>query len=799
MEESEASSPPSCLVVAVAVNGNKKSKYALSWALDKFVPEGQIFFKLLYVRPQIRMIPTPMGNFIPISNVREDVASAYKKEIEWQTNSMLQRYKQMCALRKVEAESVVLEADDVAEAISGAVTKFAISKLVIGASSRNVFSRKIGSTKISSRISSCIPSFCTVYVVSKGKLSSVRASMTEVDETTKEENYSSIASRSSSSLSSSVGSEWTDTDITSSFHHASLLVQRKQALSNINHNFVNMSASSSDALQTRSISLCTDDDFMSSSSIMTEIQCDNSMVSSYRSFQTDSPLCTPDQASTSEVKTDSSVSGNQVDISLELERLRTELRQFQKLYDVAQSESIDASRQFHELTARRTEEEAKLKEIKLREEMVRDLARQEREKRKTAEREAMFVMECAEKEALRRKDSENNAAREANDKQRLEKVLASNDEPYNKYTWEEIESATSSFSCSLEVGKGANGIVYKGSFQHTIAAVKVLHSNEGHGTKQFKQELEILGRIRHPHLLLLLGACPERGCLVYEYLENGSLDDRLQCKNNTAPLPWFYRYRIAWEVASALAFLHNSKPEPIIHRDLKPANILLDHNFGSKIGDVGLSTLLPSVNFQMSTMFKDTSPVGTFFYIDPEYQRTGLVSPKSDIYALGIVILQLLTAKSPMGLTLIVERALEEGNLMGILDPAAGDWPLEETHDLTHLGLSCAELRRRDRPDLKDQVLPLLERLKVIADKAYDCSLVIPSAPPNHFICPILQEVMDDPCVASDGYTYDRKAIETWLSMNDKSPMTNLQLPNKNLIVNHSLRSAIMDWKSRTQ
>lgn len=255
----------------------------------------------------------------------------------------------------------------------------------------------------------------------------------------------------------------------------------------------------------------------------------------------------------------------------------------------------------------------------------------------------------------------------------------------------------------------------------------------------FFSQLEILGKIHHPHLLLLLGACPERGCLVYEYMENGSLDDRLQCKDNTAPLPWFYRYRIAWEVASAVAFLHNSKPEPIIHRDLKPANILLDHNFVSKIGDVGLSTLLPAVNLPMSTMIKDTTPVGTFFYIDPEYQRTGLVSPKSDVYALGMVILQLLTAKPPMGLTLIVERALEEGNLAEILDPAAGQWPSEETQELALLGLSCAELRRKDRPHLKEQVLPLLEKLKVFSDKAHDCALNTPSAPPNHFLCPILQ------------------------------------------------------------
>ncbi|KAK9266689.1 hypothetical protein L1049_012608 [Liquidambar formosana] len=311
--------------------------------------------------------------------------------------------------------------------------------------------------------------------------------------------------------------------------------------------------------------------------------------------------------------------------------------------------------------------------------------------------------------------------------------------------------------------------------------------------------LEILSNIRHPHLLLLLGACPDHGCLVYEYMENGSLDERLLRRNNTPPIPWFERYRIAWEVASVLVFLHNSKPKPIIHRDLKPANILLDHNFVSKIGDVGLATMLQTDPTSASTMYKDTGPVGTLCYIDPEYQRTGLISPKSDVYAFGMVILQLLTAKPAIALTHIVETAVDDGNVIEILDPEAGQWPIEETMELAKLGLSCAEIRRRDRPDLKDQVLPALKRLKEAADMARDVSSSLQLAPPNHFICPILKEAMDDPCVAADGYTYDRKAIEKWLEENDKSPMTNLPLPNKNLIPNYTLLSAIAEWKSRRQ
>ena len=233
----------------------------------------------------------------------------------------------------------------------------------------------------------------------------------------------------------------------------------------------------------------------------------------------------------------------------------------------------------------------------------------------------------------------------------------------------------------------------------------------------FATQVEVLSCIRHPNMVLLLGACPEYGILVYEYMAKGSLDDRLFRRGNTPPISWQLRFRIAAEIATGLLFLHQTKPEPIVHRDLKPGNVLLDHNYVSKISDVGLARLVPAVAENV-TQYRVTSAAGTFCYIDPEYQQTGMLGVKSDIYSLGIMFLQLITAKPPMGLTHYVERALEKGTLSDLLDPAVTDWPVEDTAEFAKLALQCAELRRKDRPDLAKVILPELNRLRTLADES---------------------------------------------------------------------------------
>ncbi|XP_048594531.1 U-box domain-containing protein 34-like [Brassica napus] len=337
------------------------------------------------------------------------------------------------------------------------------------------------------------------------------------------------------------------------------------------------------------------------------------------------------------------------------------------------------------------------------------MAESEKEKSRVAIETAVAAHRIAELEAQKTKHiiEENNKS-----------VVKTTDLRYRKYIIEEIEEATEDFSPSRKIGEGGYGPVYKGTLDFTQVAIKVLRPDAAQGRSQFQQEVEVLTSMRHPNMVLLLGACPEYGCLVYEYMANGSLDDCLFRRGNSPALSWQLRFRIAAEIATGLHFLHQMKPEPLVHRDLKPGNILLDQHYVSKISDVGLARLVPPSVADTATQYRMTSTAGTFCYIDPEYQKTGMLGTKSDIYSFGIMLLQILTAKPPMGLTYHVERAIENRTFAEMLDPSVPDWPLEEALVAAKLAVQCAELRRKDRPDLGNVVLPELNRLKTLAEES---------------------------------------------------------------------------------
>ncbi|KAG9140857.1 hypothetical protein Leryth_010397 [Lithospermum erythrorhizon] len=402
------------------------------------------------------------------------------------------------------------------------------------------------------------------------------------------------------------------------------------------------------------------------------------------------------------------------ELEAEMRRLKNELKQTMEMYNTASKQSLIAKQKVTEIEQSKTEEDQIVETSRLSEEMALAIAERERVKCKAAIEAAETAQKIAELEVRRRKK----ASKEAEELKKTLNVTGSNEARYHKYTIEEIEAATENFSSARKIGEGGYGPVFQCYLDHTPVAVKVLRPDAVQGESQFKQEVEVLSSIRHPNMVLLLGACPDNSCLVYEYMANGSLDDCIFPKGNKPVLPWQYRFRIAAEIATGLLFLHQAKPEPLVHRDLKPGNILLDRNYVSKISDVGLARLVPPSVADTVTQYHMTSAAGTFCYIDPEYQQTGMLGTKSDIYSLGVMLLQIITARPPMALTHHMDKAIQRGTFAEMLDPAVQDWPVEEAMNYAKLALKCTELRKKDRPDLGKEILPELNRLRVLAEQS---------------------------------------------------------------------------------
>nr|CAD1830763.1 unnamed protein product [Ananas comosus var. bracteatus] len=286
-------------------------------------------------------------------------------------------------------------------------------------------------------------------------------------------------------------------------------------------------------------------------------------------------------------------------------------------------------------------------------------------------------------------------------------IIQCSTENFSEFSYAELEEAANNFDESLKIGEGGYGSVYKGVLRHTTVAIKLLNPQGMQGKSEFHKEMDVLSKVRHPNLVTLIGACPEAWALVYEFLPNGSLEDRLSCKNNTPPLTWQAQTRIATEMCSALIFLHTHKPLTVIHGNLKPANILLDANFVSRLGDFGICRLLESN--ANTILFRCTHPMGTFVYMDPEFLASGELRPCSDVYSYGIILLRLLTGKPALGIINEVHDAVEKGRLSEILDASAGEWPFEQAEQLAELGLKCCEIKRKNRPDLAGEAWNILE------------------------------------------------------------------------------------------
>ncbi|WMV17949.1 hypothetical protein MTR67_011334 [Solanum verrucosum] len=276
--------------------------------------------------------------------------------------------------------------------------------------------------------------------------------------------------------------------------------------------------------------------------------------------------------------------------------------------------------------------------------------------------------------------------------------------------------ATEDFSDANKLGQGGFGCVYKGIIDEgQEIAVKRLSKNSGQGVEEFKNELRLIARLQHRNLVRLLGCCVEmeEKMLIYEYMENKSLDSILFNKQKSSLLDWQRRFSIICGIARGLLYLHQDSRFRIIHRDLKASNILLDKEMIPKISDFGMARIFGGDETEGNTK----RVVGTYGYMSPEYAMDGLFSVKSDVFSFGVLVLEIVTGKKNRGFYFQNnERNLlghawklwREGGASELLDSSVGESfsPCEVIRCI-QVGLLCVQEQAEDRPNMATVVLML--------------------------------------------------------------------------------------------
>ncbi|OWM80670.1 hypothetical protein CDL15_Pgr006700 [Punica granatum] len=295
---------------------------------------------------------------------------------------------------------------------------------------------------------------------------------------------------------------------------------------------------------------------------------------------------------------------------------------------------------------------------------------------------------------------------------------------FRRYTYAELRKATRNFR--EEIGRGAVGSVYRAILSGDwIAAVKRLNEMSLHGEDEFLAEVSTIGRLNHMNLIELWGYCAEgkHRLLVYEYMEHGSLAENL----SKGTLDWGKRLDVAVGAARGLAYLHEECLEWVLHCDVKPQNILLDLNYQPKVADFGLSKLLNRGDVKHSSFSKIR---GTRGYMAPEWVYNLSITSKVDVYSYGIVLLEMVTGRSPgvgvldtsargetenRGLTSWVKQKMSGEvptaiRIEEIVDHSIeGGYDVKKVEVLVAVALQCVADDKDDRPTMS-QVVEILHR-----------------------------------------------------------------------------------------
>ncbi|KAF8694062.1 hypothetical protein HU200_038515 [Digitaria exilis] len=244
-------------------------------------------------------------------------------------------------------------------------------------------------------------------------------------------------------------------------------------------------------------------------------------------------------------------------------------------------------------------------------------------------------------------DDNDNYQEQNNNRAELERGVAASGP--RRYAYLDLAAATNNFAEDGKLGRGGFGSVYKGTLtvagEERLVAIKLLSSeSSAQGRKEFEAEVRIISRLKHRNLVQLLGWCDSRHglLLVYELVTQGSLDRHLHSSESF--LTWPERYQIILGLGSALPYLHQEWEQQVVHGDIKPSNIMLDESLGTKLGDFGLARLGDHGGRWQTTK----AVLGTAGYIDPEFVNTRHPSTHADVYSFGIVLLEVVSGRSPV-------------------------------------------------------------------------------------------------------------------------------------------------------
>ncbi|KAK8526424.1 hypothetical protein V6N12_020896 [Hibiscus sabdariffa] len=303
----------------------------------------------------------------------------------------------------------------------------------------------------------------------------------------------------------------------------------------------------------------------------------------------------------------------------------------------------------------------------------------------------------------------------------MEDVTAFESEIPMMYSLREIEEATDNFDETKKIGSGGYGHVYHGILGSKEVAIKKMKSSK---SKEFFAELKVLCKVHHINVVELLGFASgdDHLYLVYEYVQNGSLNDHLHdpLLKGHQPLSWTARTQIALDAAKGIEYIHDHTKARYVHRDIKTSNILLDKGLRAKVADFGL------VKFVERTNEEDliaTRLVGTPGYLPPESVMELQVTPKSDVFAFGVVLAELITGQRALvrdnkepnkmrSLITVVNNVFEQENpgkaLEEVIDGSLrGSYPTEDVYKMTELAMWCLSDEAVNRPEMRDVVLIL--------------------------------------------------------------------------------------------